>query len=83
MIRNLFKPLTSKNKPAETITSGLYENNTTKQFADAMTSNADEFIYKLSDSSIHTNSVLCFRCGHSLNDVHNVLSCEFVHTFII
>lgn len=37
VVRNIFKPLASKRKSAETITSELFKNNKTKQFADVLT----------------------------------------------
>lgn len=44
VVRNIFKPLASKRKPAETITSELFKNNKTKQFADVLTLNKDECV---------------------------------------
>ncbi|KAF0716996.1 HTH CENPB-type domain-containing protein [Aphis craccivora] len=76
VVRNIFKPLVLNKKPAETITSGLFENSKTKQFSDVLTLNTDECSNK-SISSIYKNTGLCFRSGHSLNDVQNGLSCEF------
>lgn len=77
VVRNIFKPLASKRKPAETITSELFKNNKTKQFADVLTLSEDECVNKSSSSSIYKNTGLCFGCGHSLNDVQNGLACEF------
>lgn len=77
VVRNIFTPLATNKKPAETITSGLFENSKTKQFSDVLTLNTNECSNKSSSSSIYKNTGLCFRCGHSLNDVQNGLSCEF------
>lgn len=77
MVRNIFKPLASKNKPAETVTSEQFENDKTKKISDVLTLNADEYSNKSSSSSIYKNTGLCFGCGHSLNDVQNGLACDF------